>query len=412
VTETSSASQEIHQLVNDVSQRVNGLSGSAAESSSSVTELAASIDAVANNMGNLVLSVDGISSSITQMSASIQQIDAGVQSLTETSNSTAASVLEFDTSIREIEAYAKESATISTRVRSDAETGKRAVDETITGIGEITSASRIAAEAIEALSKKAQSIGSIVTVIDEIAQQTNLLALNASIIAAQTGVHGKGFGVVAAEIKQLAERTTRSTREIADAIKGVQGETGRAVNAIGAAVESIRTGEQLSLKAGDALEKIVGGVEQTAQQMAEIARATKEQARSSQFIRSSMEQVAAMTSSIAATTRQQRQGSEQIHREVGNVREFSSVVMRTMQEQVQVGEMISRMALHVSDLSSHIREACVNQTNGSIRIQHAVGSINQSASAVLSETRVVDKGVAHLVKSTKALQEEMAAFKL
>jgi methyl-accepting chemotaxis protein len=412
VSETSSAATDIHRLVEVVGRGIDGLTSSALESSSSVTELAASIDEVARNMTSLVTSIDGISSSITDLAESIQQIDTGVQSLTETSSSTAASVLEFDTSIRQIEAYAKNSAAISASALGDAETGKRAVDETISGISDITSASRIAAGSIGSLSDKAKNIGSIVTVIDEIAQQTNLLALNASIIAAQAGANGKGFAVVAAEIKQLAERTTRSTREIADTIKGVQGETDRAVSAIAAMEESIRNGEQLSQKAGNALGKIVDGVEQTARQMDEIARATREQARGSEFIRTAMDQVAAMTGTIAKTTRQQRTGSASIYAEVGRMREFSAVVMRSMQEQANVGDTISTMARHVSDLSGQIREACVNQTNGSLRIRHAVESIQTSATAVLDETRVVDRGVGHLMENTKILRKEMSVFKL
>ena len=412
VAETSVASREIHHLVGNVARGVEGLTVSATESSSSVLEMAASIEAVARNMENLAASVDGISVSIDQMAESIKQIDAGVQALTDTSSSTAASVLEFDMSIRQIEAYAKESAAISDEVRSDAETGRKAVKETIVGIDGIMQSSRVAAEAIASLSDKAHSIGSIVTVIDDIARQTNLLALNASIIAAQTGAHGKGFGVVAAEIKQLAERTTRSTREIAEAITGVQGETSRAVSAIAVAGESIKSGEQLSQQAGNTLGKIVEGVERTAVQMAEIARATREQAKGSEMIRSAMEQVATMANNIADTTRQQRKGSDLIHNEVGRVREFSSMVMRFMREQTMVGESISRMTLHVSESSGRIREACVDQTNGSLKIQQVVESIQRSTTTVLQETRVVDNGVSKLGANADSLQREMGNFKL
>ena len=412
VTESSSAAVEIHRLIEIVGAGVDGLTGSALESSSSVTELAASIDESARNISSLVDSINGINISITDLAESIQQIDNGVQSLTESSTSTAASVLEFDTSIRQIEAYAKNSASISASVLVDAETGKSAVDETIAGIDSITSVSRIASDAIESLSDKAQSIGSIVTVIDEIAHQTNLLALNASIIAAQAGADGKGFSVVAAEIKQLAERTSRSTREISETVKGVQGETDRAVNAITAMEESIRNGEQLSHRAGEALGKIVTGVGQTARQMDEIARATREQARGSELIRTAMDQVASMTAAIAESTRKQRTGSSSIYTEVGKMRDFSAIVMRSQQEQANASNTISAMACHVSDLSGQIRDACSNQSSGSQRITHAVESIRQSAADVLDETRIVDKGVGHLLMTTKLLRKEMSVFKL
>lgn len=412
VVESFAASEEIHHLIDKVARDVDGLNTSASESSSAVIELATSIEEVAQNMENLVFSVDGISDSITEMTESIRQIDAGVQTLKDTSTDTAQSVLQFNESIRQIEAYTKESAAISDKVLSDAETGKNAVGETIAGIDVIMQASRITAEAINALSEKALNIGSIVTVIEEISHQTNLLALNASIIAAQAGEHGKGFGVVALEIKQLAERTGRSTREIADMIKGVQAETNRAVIAIAASEESVKTGETLSTKAGDALVKIVDGVEKTARQMAEIARTTKEQARSSELIRSAMGHVSTMSNAIAETTHQQRKGSELIHAEVDRVREFSSLVMRSMREQTKVGDQISNMTQHVTESSSRIKEACADQTKSGKRIQEAVESIQNSASTVLKEIRVVDSSVSKLGTNTKSLKQETANFKL
>jgi methyl-accepting chemotaxis protein len=271
-------------------------------------------------------------------------------------------------------------------------------------------ASRTTAEAIDSLSQKARDIGSIVTVIEEIARHTNLLSLNASIIAAQSGEHGKGFAVVAGEIKQLAERTALSTHEIVDTITGVQSESNRAVKAIAAAEESVKEGEHLSQKAGDALGKIVAGVEQTAQQMAEIARATREQALGSELIRTAMEQVSSMSHAIAETTHQQRQGSELIHGEVGKVREFTSLVMRSMKEQATASSQISQMAQHVAETSSRIQQACFDQTHGSLRVQKTVESIQNSASTVLEEIRVVDHGVAKLEANTRSLQQEMANF--
>ena len=412
VAETSAAVLQIQQQIDSVTKEVTGLNESAAQSFSSVQEFTTSIDEVARHMEELVNSVGGISDSITRMAGSIRQIDGGVQTLTDTSTETATSVLQFDTSIRQIEAYAKESAAISDKLRCDAQTGQQAVEETIAGIDVIIQASRITADAVNDLSHKAQSIGSIVTVIDEIAGQTNLLALNASIISAQAGEHGKGFGVVAAEIKQLAERTGRSTKEIADTVKGIQEQMKRAVAAIAASEESIKAGGKLSLKAGDALGKVVSGVTQTAQQMSEIARATREQARGSELIRGAMAQVSSMTTTIAETTGQLREGSERINGEVGKVREVSSQVMRSMKEQSIAGEQIGRLTLHVSETTARIQEACEGQTKGGKRINQAVESIKVSAKSVLEETRVVDGAVSRLGGNTKSLQEEMSSFKL
>jgi methyl-accepting chemotaxis protein len=271
-------------------------------------------------------------------------------------------------------------------------------------------ASRTTAAAIDSLSRKTENIGSIVTVIGEIAQQTNLLSLNASIIAAQAGEHGKGFSVVAGEIKQLAERTARSTKEIAESIKEVQDESNCAVSAIAAAEESVRAGEELSRKAGNALGKIVEGVERTAQQMAEIAKATREQSIGSELIRSAMEDISFMANAIAETTRQQRKGSESIRSEAERVREFSSLVMRSMKEQATASNQISQMAQSVSASSASIQQSCTDQTEGSQRIRKAVESMQSSTSTVMEGIRVVNQGVARLKANTASLQREMANF--
>jgi len=412
VAETSFAAKQILNQIARVTEDVSGLNESATLSSSSILELSASIEEVVRHMEQLVDSVAGISESITRMTGSIRTIDGSVQTLTDSSTQTAASVMEFNATIRQIDNYAMESVAITDRVRRDAETGRKAVDEAIVGVEGIVRASKITAGAISDLSRKAQDIGSIVTVIDEIAGQTNLLALNASIIAAQAGEHGKGFGVVAAEIKQLAERTGRSTREISDTVIGIQQEMERAVAAIDISEQSVKAGGELSRKAGAALGMVVGGVSQTVLQMSEIAKATREQARGSELIRSAMDELAAMTSTIAATTGELQKGGELILGRVSIVREVSSQVMRSMREQSKAGEQISRVTLHVSGTAARIQEVCEDQTKDSKRIQQAVESIKLSADSVLAETCVVDGAVSMLGNNIKSLQQEMSSFKI
>ncbi len=412
VTEITEAAREISDLINNVNEGVNGLNTSVDENSSTVMELSASIEEVVRNMELLTASVDDIGASISQLSGAIVQIDNGVHALDQTSITTASSVMEFDTSIRTIEEYANESVVISQQVLHDVESGKQAVDATITGIGEIRDASHSTADSISSLSQKAKNIGSIVTVIDEIAQQTSLLSLNASIIAAQAGPLGRSFAVVATEIKKLAERTTRSTREIGEVIKGVQTEIATAVASISVATKSITNGEQLAQQAGTVLEKIVSGVNQSSGQMREIARATKEQSRGSLLIRDAMEQIADMTAAIATSTDQQRQESEAIKLEVNKVQLFSADVKRSMLEQANVGEIISCMTMRVSDMSIRIRSACEEQAVGSQRIGTAVARIRQSSSAVRQETRIVDTEVAKLSTQTELLVQEISNFKV
>jgi len=412
IMETSSAVSEINASVNGVAHGVDSLSLSAAESSSSILEMAASIEEVALNVETLSQSVEEVSSSIIEMAASIKQIGQGVQTLMEASTTTASSVAQMDSSIRQVEKNATDTVVISEEVRRDAEIGKAAVDATIAGMHEIRRSSRITTEVMETLSERVNDIGTILSVIDEVAEQTNLLALNAAIIAAQAGEHGKGFAVVADEIKELAERTSTSTREITTLIKGVQEETKRAVTTMSQAETRIADGEELSQKSGEALEKIVHGVQRATEQVGEIARATIEQARGSKVIREAMERVSEMVGQIANATREQTNGSELIMTAVERMKGLTGQVRVSAREQSKVGGLIARSTENITGMIQQIKDACDEQAKGSSQIVHAVEDIQDSTNVNLEATKVMDDAVRSLSRQIEILQGEMSGFKV
>jgi len=409
---TSSAVIQIDATMKGVVRSVDGLSSSASESSSSILEMAASIEEVALNVATLALSVEDVSSSIAEMATSVKQIDSSVVSLTETIATTASSVMEMDSSIRQVEKNAMDTAAISEEVRRDAEMGKEAVVATITGIREIKRSSGITYEVINTLSERAGEIGTILSVIDEVAEQTNLLALNAAIIAAQAGERGKGFAVVADEIKELAERTSSSTREIDQVIKGVQNETRRAVEAINQAEKSIADGELLSQKSGEALNKIVAGVEKASAQMDEIARTTIEQAKGSEMIRAAMEQVLEMVTQIAMATREQGQGGELIMAAVEKMKELTAQVSSSTSEQSKVGSFIAQSTENITGMIQQIKRACDEQGRGSDQIVIAVEDIKESTDINLNATNVMNDAVMNLSQQIEIMQKEIGAFKI
>lgn len=412
VAQTSSAVTQINASIKEVSLGVDSLSLSAAETSSSVLEMAASIEEVALNAESLSQSVEEVSSSVVEMVASIKQISSSVVNLMEVSSTTASSVAEMDSSIKQVEKNAMESATISEEVRRDAEIGQASVEATIAGINEIKRSSKITSEVIETLSGRVNDIGAILSVIDEVAEQTNLLALNAAIIAAQAGEHGKGFAVVADEIKELAERTSSSTREIAQLIKGVQDETTRAVEAIEVAEKSISDGEELSQRSGEALSKIVVGVQETTGQVESIARATMEQAKGSQMIREAMEQVSDMIGQIASATREQTKGSDMIMVAAERMKGLTSQVRVSTKEQAKVGNFIASSTENITTMIRQIKRACDEQTRGSEQIICAVENIQESTETNLGAAKMMEDSVSRLSRQLDVLQGEMHSFKI
>ncbi len=412
VAETSSAIMEINASIKEVSHGIDSLSLSASENSSSVLEMAASVEEVALNVENLAQSVDDVSSSIIEMAAAIKHISDSVNGLIDSSTVTASSVIEMDSAIRQVEKNALDTAAISEAVRRDAETGKSSVEATISGMQEIKRSSHITYEVIVSLSEKANDIGTILSVINEVAEQTNLLALNAAIIAAQAGEQGKGFAVVADEIKELADRTSSSTREIEELIKGVQEETRRAVGAINLAEKSIADGELLSQKSGIALGKIVTGVEKASEQVGEIANAAAEQARGSQMIREAMEQVTDMIMQIANATQQQSKGSELIMTAVERMKVLTSQVKSSTREQSKVGTLIAGSTENITSMIRQIKRACDEQSRGSEQIVAAVEDIQRSSHEDLRAAETMEKAVGGLSSQVDVLKKETAGFRL
>lgn len=410
VREASESVIRIDTSVREVAAGVETLSSAATETSSSTLEMAATIEEVALSAENLEQAVEEVSSSIIEMAASLKAIGESIVNLLDASSTTASSVAEMDATIKQVEKNAMASAAISESVRSDAETGKKAVLETIAGMQAILAASKITAEVVENLSLKVHDIGTILSVIDEVADQTNLLALNAAIIAAQAGEHGKGFAVVADEIRELAERTSSSTREIAVVIKGVQEETGRAVSAINQTEVSVSEGEKLSQRSGAALEKIVSGAQRAGVQASEIAKATVEQAHGSQNIRNAMESIAEMVGYIAHSAREHSHGTEMITSAVERMKELTVHVRTSTREQSRASSLIARSTEDVTAMVEQIRHACRSQEQSCSMISKSVANIQGVTTANSTTAKIMDASVADLTRQIELLEKEMAGF--
>jgi methyl-accepting chemotaxis protein len=198
------------------------------------------------------------------------------------------------------------------------------VQQTLEGMQAIAAVVNESATAITELGKRSDQIGEIIGVINDIADQTNLLALNAAIEAARAGEHGRGFAVVADEVRKLAERTTQATKEVADSIKAIQSETTGAVRKMNAGTEKVQAGVKLAEQAGSVLAGIVEGSGKVASMIQTIAAASEEQSAAAEQISKNVDQINAVTtqaaqgaSQAAAAATQLSAKSEQLQRLVG-----------------------------------------------------------------------------------------------
>ncbi|MCM0082404.1 methyl-accepting chemotaxis protein [Geomonas sp. Red32] len=411
VNSASVAVQEINEAVLQIARWVEGLSSSATDNASSILEMSASIEEVNLHVEALSAAVDEVSASIIEMTAAERQIGESADSLMQESATTSALVGDLDVSIKQVGENAAKTAAISESVRRDAEEGRKAVEATIAGFNEIRSSSSSSVEAIENLAVRTVDIGKILMVIDEVAEQTKLLALNASIIAAQAGEHGKGFAVVAEEIKELARRTRSSTQEISEIIGGVQEETDRVVSAIRLSEKRIVEGDRLSKRSGEALKKIVAGVQQAAGQVDEIADFTEAQSRMSQNMSNAMQRVADMVRQIARATREQGRGSELIISAVQRMKDLTAQVRISTRAQSESSNHIVRATEDITATIGDVRQACEDETRSSKLIVNAMENIQESSRSNVESTRVINGAVSGLSRQVALLQQEMAGLR-
>jgi methyl-accepting chemotaxis protein len=408
----SASIEEMNQSNRSIADSVNDLSVSSEETSSSILEMAATIEQVSNSTESLTDSVNNSSATTTEMVQSIKAIDQNVENLKEFVTSTSTAVEQMDVSIRQVEQSSGQSNTLSVEVSEKARRGREMVSKTADSMENIRSLVTRSSDMVSQLGQRSQEVGKIVNVIEDIAEQTNLLALNAAIIAAQAGEEGRGFAVVADEIRELAERTASSTKDIADLIGGVQEQTGETIKFMKEGSRSVEEGVALSHEAGTSLDDILGGAQQSAEMAERIARATQEQASSSQAIRRSVEQVRTMVEEIRRATREQTQGSEQILRVLERMRDMTNQVKRATVEQHQGSQLITAAVEVVNEKVGSIQSATQQQAQGSQQILHSLERHNEVIEASRRSVEELQEVVSVLHNQARALEEEIRTFRL
>lgn len=255
---------------------------------------------------------DNMASASQQLSVSAVQMAKGSEEQAKMSAQVAAASEEMSQTVIDIARNAGNIAESGQQTVNLARSGKSVVDMAVREVQEIASTVDATAGMVLSLGELSQQIGAIVNVINEIADQTNLLALNAAIEAARAGEHGRGFAVVADEVKKLAERTANSTSEIGDMIGNIQKEVERAVQAMEDVKKKVASGTDLSEQAGASLFSIVKGVDDLQLMVQQIASATEEMTATSESISKEIDSIASITKETSTASVQVSQASEEL----------------------------------------------------------------------------------------------------
>ncbi|MFH1686529.1 MAG: HAMP domain-containing methyl-accepting chemotaxis protein [bacterium] len=291
--------------------------------------LGRSFKTMIENLSGVVGRLSGSAEELVGVAAMIndnsQNISSGVQEQVGQINQVSAAIEEMAVTIQQSSRNATAATDASKNASESAVSGGNIVSETIGGMQRIAEVVRESAQSISDLAKSADQIGEITGVIDEIADQTNLLALNAAIEAARAGEQGRGFAVVADEVRKLAERTGKATGEITAMIKGIQSQTEQAVSSMEAGVQEVDKGRELVDRAGVSLSEIVNESQRVMDMIQQIATASEEQAAAAEEVSRNVEHISEVTES---TARRSDQSSEAARNLNAQAEELNGIVAR------------------------------------------------------------------------------------
>ena len=413
VEEISSSLEQLNANIAEVAESTENMATSIQDTAASMEELANTISSIKETTHEVSSEVDNTSTSIEEMSATIKEVAGSAVHLGMVSEESLASVEEIIATVKDVESRAKESARLTHRVSEDATNlGVTSINETIQGMDRIKTSVTKAATVIERLGGRSEEIGNILNVINEITDQTTLLALNAAILAAQAGEHGKGFSVVAGEIKDLAERTALSTQEIDGLIRNVRQEVAEAVTSMDDGVEAVEEGMQLSNNAATALEKILESARQASAMSTAIERTTSEQVRTAQYVTEAIERMRQMVKDVERATKEQETGVRLIIEATDRIREASHRADSATEQQASGSHLISNAIDHISEMSQQISKSIHEQMTGSRQIWASVEKIKDIPSSNREIAFRISKALKELSRDSSLVDMEMKRFTL
>ena len=322
---------------------------SAGQVSAGSNQVAGAADESAKVSVQASSAIEEVTSTMHEMSINVQNVVKNTQVQASSVAETSASIDQMVTSIQRVADTAKVLLDIANRSREEVVTGIQTMEKATDGLNRTNQAIQSSAEIINVLGHRADDIGKIIEVIDDLAEQTNLLALNAAIEAARAGEHGLGFAVVADEVRKLAEKSTQSTKEIADLIQSIQREARQAVENMERSTRIVEEGLTLGNDLGSALHKISNVVTEVYKFSQEIGAATNEQSVGSAQIAKATGRLTEITQEINSAVEEQASGAQAVVRAMDKMRELVQQSASSSTELSAAAEQMLKLSRNLSD---------------------------------------------------------------
>jgi methyl-accepting chemotaxis protein len=357
-------------LANAFTRMVEGLRGmvrhvrdAASQVASASTQVASASDESARNSLQTSSAIDEVTSTMHEMSVNVQNMVKSTQTQASSVSETSASIDQMVTSIQRVADTAKVLLDISNRSREEVHGGIGTMEKTTDGLNRINTTIRSSGEIIDSLGSRADDIGKIVEVIDDISEQTNLLALNAAIEAARAGEHGLGFAVVADEVRKLAEKSAQSTKEISELIGSIQKEARKAVENMEKSTTIVNEGLNLGQELNAALRKISNVVTEVYKFAQEIGAATNEQSHGSSQIARATTRLNEITHEINSAVEEQASGAQAVVQAMERMRELVQSSTSGSTELAASSDQMSKMSQGLLDSMDRFALRSNDRTN-------------------------------------------------
>jgi methyl-accepting chemotaxis protein len=293
--------------------------------------------------------IDEVTSTMHEMSVNVQNMVKSTQTQASSVSETSASIDQMVASIQRVADTAKVLLDISNRSREEVHNGISTMEKATDGLNRINTTIQSSGEIIDVLGQRADDIGKIIEVIDDLAEQTNLLALNAAIEAARAGEHGLGFAVVADEVRKLAEKSAQSTKEISELIQSIQKEARKAVENMDRSTVIVNEGLDLGGELNSALKKISNVVTEVYKFAQEIGAATNEQSHGSSQIARATTRLNEITHEINSAVEEQASGAQAVVKAMERMRELIQQSTSGSTELAASAEQMSKMSRELLD---------------------------------------------------------------
>jgi methyl-accepting chemotaxis protein len=379
ITEISGFMEQVSHSVKNIDAQAEALASRSSETMVQIEQVALTLSSSLESIHRLSEASDEVSNVVSQNFRAFDEIRLSAEQISEGTNATSTSINELSSSFTEVSNSLQEGARLSLNMQAAAFEGRESVEETISGINHLKEVVQEASQVIEHLGSSTQKIGEIINVIDDISDQTNLLALNAAIEAARAGEHGKGFAVVADEVRKLAERSSRATKEISALIRNIQEEADGAVKTVQGGVHQAEEGARLATETGGKINEVIKGVEATVNLIEQIKTGAEEQARASQDIAHRAEEMSHQVNKVTHAVKDQANNTRNVVQTIEQVRQMTKQMVTSTQSQEESNHQIVAAATKINEASQAIRNGTAQQVISIDRITAAVNEVETIA---------------------------------